>query len=184
MKNIIKYIPVILIMAVICFFVFFRSTPVYINDTDKLGELMNINLSGAKIVDVKYEEIKRGYIDRNIEAYHYTEVAVFLEDIELYDNDGYIIDIPKAKVSEEDLSGAYYENFLEDLNRAGLKVGQLQGWIVCGYPIKKWFRTESYSVCYYFVDETYDGKTQTVAIAQVPRQIIINVDKILSEQNS
>lgn len=143
---------------------------------EKLTELMRMDFSDAEITDIQCKYIKDNAIGGTC-----THMFVFLKESGELESKEYYFDSNGGGISDPKLEHIPPGDIAE-LKEIGIELHQIQKHGGNYNQIKVGCSTVPYEIHWYQIDESYDGKSNVVLLAAIPRKISISVDKIIHEQ--
>jgi len=154
-------------MLVATYFVFFfNKTAIEAGSMEKFSELMKMDFTDVEITDIKLEHSKDGFLN------NCTKIIVFLresgewESKEYYtDCEGWFDTNPEHMLPAE----------IAELKEIGIALHQIQKRGVNFSQVKVGFSIGEFGIYWYQIDESYNGKSNVVLFANIPRKISMNV---------
>lgn len=138
-----------------------------------MTELTKMDFTDVKITDIQFRNSKDGILD------NYTRIIVFLKESgewetkEYYTScEGWFDTNPEHMLPAEIAALKAIGIELNNIKKRGVVFNQIR----VGYAIGE------FGIYWYQIDESYDGKSNVVLLAGIPRKISMNVDKILQEK--
>ena len=135
-----------------------------------MAELIKMDFANVEKTNIQYKNSKDGFLD------NYTRIIVFIkesgewESKEYYTNcEGWFDSNPEHILSAQ----------IEELREIGIELHQIQKRGVIFNQIRVGFSIGEIGIYWYQIDESYDGKSNVVLFASVPRKISINVGEII-----
>lgn len=110
-----------------------------------------------------------------------TQVFVFLKETAELESKDYYFDRNGGGISDPNLEHIPPGNIAE-LNEIGIELFQLQKHGGNYSQMRVGFQIIPYPIHWYQIDESYDGKSNVVLDASIPRKISMDVDKIIQEK--
>ena len=165
----------VVLFITLYFVFFFNKTAVKADSQEKLSELMGIDLSNVEITDIRCK-----YDKDNAVGGTRTEIFVFLKESGELESKEYYFDSDGGGISDLDMEHIP-PGHIEDLKELGVELSKIQKHGGNYNQIKAGFSTVPYTIHWYKIDESYDGKSNVVLIASVPRKVSINADKFIKE---
>jgi len=160
----------VIILVIVIYFAFINNrTTVYCNSKEKLEVLVGADFSDVEITDIQYKNSKNSIFDV------YTQIFIFLKETgeweqkEFYaDCEGWYDTNPESILSSQiaELKGIGIE--INSIIKHGVKFTQIRvgpSIVSCG-------------IYWYQIDESYDGATNIVLRAGIPRKVSIDVDRL------
>jgi len=172
-------IPVVCVLAVmlvpaLCYalFILFNHTAIYCSSKAKLTGLLKLDFADVEITEIQYK-VSKGFLD------NYTSIYVFLKEAGEWESKDFYTDCEDWYDQEPEyiLSAR-----IAELKKLGIELQQIQKHGVYFGQIRVGYGMAEYSIEWYQIDDTYDGESNIVLIAGIPRKVLINVDKILKEK--
>ena len=163
-------ICILAMMLVATYFVFFfNKTAIEGGNIEKISELMKIDFTDVEIIDIKLEHSEDGILN------DCTKIIVFLRESGEWESKEYFTDCeewfdtnPEYMLSAE----------IAKLKEVGIELHQIQKRGVNFNQVKVGFSIGEFGIYWYQIDESYDGKSNVVLFANIPRKISMNIDKI------
>lgn len=166
-----------IILIVAAYFLFFvNRTTIKGDSMEKLTELMRRDFSEAEITDIQCKYVKDNAIGEAC-----THLFVFLKESGELEFKEYYFDSNGGGISDPNLE-LIPPGDIVLLKELGIELHQIQKHGGNYNQIKVGFSTVPYTIHWYQIDESYDGKSNVVLLASIPRKIVINVDKVIQEQ--
>lgn len=166
-------ILVVIIIIVMYFVFFFNKTTIQGDSMEKLTELMKMDFSDVEITDIQYKYAK----DKAVGGTR-TQIFVFFKESSELESKEYYINSDGEGIFDPNLEHIPSKH-IEDLKEIGIELSQIQKHGVNYNQIKVGFSIVPYTIHWYQIDESYDGKSNVVLIASVPRKI--SISKIVDE---
>ena len=136
---------------------------------EKLNELMKMDFSDVEITDIQCKYVK----DEALGIFGTrTQIFVFLNESSKLDFKDYYFDNNEEKIN--DLNLEYIPpGHITELKEIGIQLHQIQkhGWKY--NQIRAGFSIVPYTIHWYQIDESYDGRSNIVLFASVPCKISI-----------
>jgi len=179
-KNHFLLIPVICVLAAVIigvlFYTFvFGRTPIFCNGRIKLAELFKADFTDIEITGVQYENSKDGILD------NYAYVFVFLKESCEFESKEYYFNGDGGGFSDPNLEHIPPGHIVK-LKGIGIELANIKKHGGNWSQIRVGAGMTSFEIHWYQIDDSYDGKSNVVLLAGIPRKISINVDKIIQEK--
>lgn len=167
------------ILVIVVYIVFFFNKMTIQGDSmEKLAELMRMDFSDVEITDIQYKYVKDETLGLRGTR---TQIFVFLKESGELESKDHYFDSNGWEISDPNLEHIPPGN-IAALKEIGIELHQIQKHGGNYNQIKVGFSTVPYTIHRYQIDESYDGKSNVVLLASIPRKISISVDKIIQEQ--
>lgn len=168
-----KHIPLIIIVcilvAILLVALFFNKTTINGNSMEKLTELTKMDFSDVKITDIQYTQNANGT---------YTKLFVFLNEPAELESKDYYFDSDGGGIYDPNLEQIPHGD-ITALREIGIELHQIQKHGGNYSQIEVGFSMVSYIIHWYQIDKSYDGESNIVLVALIPRAVSIDVDQIL-----
>ena len=158
-------ILVALLVISLYFVFFFNKTTIKGGSMEKLSELMRMDFTDVEITDVQYRYVK----DNAIRGTR-TKILVFLKETGELESKEYYFSSSGGGISDPNLEHIPPGNIAE-LKEVGIELSQIQKHGGNWNQIKVGFSTVPFEIHWYQIDESYDGKSNIVLFASIPRKI-------------
>lgn len=171
-------LAVILVIAVYIVF-FFNKMTIQGDSMEKLTELMGMNFADVEITDIQYKYVK----DEALGLWRTrTQIFVFLNESGELESKDYYFDSNGGEIYDQNMEYIPHGHIAE-LKEIGIELHQIQKHGGKYNQIRSGFSIVPYEIHWYRIDKSYDGKSNIVLFASVPRKVSIYVDKIIQENN-
>ena len=165
---------VILVIATYIVF-FFNKMTIQVDSREKLGKLMRRDFSDVEITDIQCKYVKDETLGIGGTC---TQIFVFLnESCELESKD-YYFDSNGGEIYDPNLEDIPPGHVVE-LKEIGIQLRQIQKHGGKFNQIRAGFSIVPYTIHWYQIDKSYDGRSNVVLFASIPRKISIKVDEII-----
>ena len=163
-------ILVIILVIALCFACFYNRTTIFYRSKTELAELLRADFTDVEITHIQYKNSKDGIWD------NYTRIVVFLKESGEWESKGYY-------TNSEEWFDSSPEHMLSsetaELKIIGIELNNIQKRGVNFNQIKVGFSIGGFGVYWYHIDDSYDGESNVVLIAGVPRKVSIDIDRII-----
>lgn len=160
----------IILVIVLYFIFFFNRTTIFFSSRVKLAELLRTDFTDVEITDIQYKTSKDGILD------DYTQIIVFLKESDEWESKEYY-------TNSEEWFDSDPEHILPaqiaELKEIGIELHNIKKRGLNFSQVKVGFSMVSYTIYWYQIDEFYDGESNIVLLAGIPRKISMNADKII-----
>lgn len=161
-------ILVVMLVIALYFVFFFNKTTIQGDSMGKLAELMRMDFSDVEITDIQCK-----YVNDKAVGGTRTQIFVFLKESDDLESKEYYFNSNGEGIFDPNMEHIPSEH-IEDLKEIGVRLSQIQKHGGNYNQIKVGFSIVPYTIHWYQIDESYDGKSNVVLLASVPRKISIN----------
>ena len=171
-------VSVIILVSAVYIVFFFNKMTIQGDSIEKLAELIRMDFSDVEITDIQYKYVKDETLGL---CGTRTQIFVFLNEFGELKSKDYYFDSNGEGIYDPNLEYIPPGDIAE-LKEIGIQMNQIQKHGGQYNQIRAGFSMVPYTIHWYQINNTYDGKSNIVLFASVPRKISINVDKIIQEQ--